>query len=226
MKPFLNRVTICGADNHTKISELGYLTLKFPFVEWGIVSMKDRVSPGYPDYDWIVNFLEAGLPSSCHLCGEWVKDINEGFWSVFAYHLRFTGFYRFQINFAGGPINTLVLLSLSSIKIKQQVILQLPDFENPVFKFGINQNLNIAGFYDVSHGKGKTQENWPKAPEKAYCGYAGGLNPMNLAENLQDISQVAQAPSWIDVQTGVRTNNKFDLDKVHKFLTIAKDWVI
>ena len=226
MKPFLDRVTICGADDSTQISDLKTLTSEFPFVEWGILVMKGRQRVGYPSYKKVVEFLEAGLPCAGHLCGDWASDINDGFWSIFASHPRYTEFQRFQINFAGKPIRPMVVAGIALTKLRQQIIFQVSDFEHLVFRLALATNLNVAAFYDLSHGNGKPVENWPKTPEIGYYGYAGGLNPENLARQLEAISQVAKVPSWIDVQTGVLTGNEFDIDKVRQFLTIAKEWVI
>ena len=227
MKPILDRVAICGPDDTTNIRDMQAISLDFPFVEWGILLMKNKEgNPGYPSYNKVVDFLEAKLLCCGHLCGEWVWDFDGESWGVFAARPRYTEFQRFQLNFAGRPLMPKLVEGLYKSRLKQQVIFQVPDLENLVFRLAVASKLNVAGFFDTSRGKGKLPASWPKALEDVYCGYAGGLNPDNLEENLEKISQVANVPAWIDVQTGVAIEGKINFEKVYKFLTIAKKFVL
>lgn len=45
-------------------------------------------------------------------------------------------------------------------------------------------------------------------------GYAGGLGPENINEQLYRISSVAKGPIWIDMETRVRSQYDLDFDKV------------
>lgn len=84
--------------------------------------------------------------------------------------------------------------------------------------------------YDASGGRGtEIQSVQPPIPNHL-TGYAGGLTPENIAENLGLIGQVAntmpitignETPVWIDTETGVRTNNVLDMHKVKAFLETA-----
>jgi hypothetical protein len=57
-------------------------------------------------------------------------------------------------------------------------------------------------------------------------GYAGGLGPDNLAEELRRIEEVAgDAEVWIDMETNVRTAERFDLDKVRRCYDLARPWL-
>ena len=225
MKPFLNCVAICGADDQIPLSDLQVLYKEFPFMEWGLMLYKFSGGEGYPTYGKIVELLESGMPCCAHLCSKWVEEINWcGSWTVLSVFPRLYEVRRFQINFAGKEIETNnVIRSINSTRLKHQIILQVSSFDHPVLN---DAPANVAAFFDASHGKGKLPEQWPKARENRYCGYAGGLNPDNLAENLEKISQVANTPAWVDVQSGVMTNRRLDLDKAHKFLTIAKPWIL
>jgi hypothetical protein len=51
-----------------------------------------------------------------------------------------------------------------------------------------------------------------KAP---FCGYADGLNPDNIGVALPAIAACVPEgqPYWIDMESGVRTDDRFDLDK-------------
>jgi phosphoribosylanthranilate isomerase len=78
----------------------------------------------------------------------------------------------------------------------------------------------------VEGGRGVLPENWQGVVPNHFTGYAGGLNPDNLEEALININKaVGDNEIWIDTETGVRTDDKLDLEKVVKFLEIAKKYV-
>jgi hypothetical protein len=87
--------------------------------------------------------------------------------------------------------------------------------------------------------------------EVGYHGYAGGLRPENLAAQIPLIEAATASPVidleaytgesreaserfeprvarpyWIDMESGVRTNNQFDLAKVRQVLEIAAPFVV
>ena len=50
-------------------------------------------------------------------------------------------------------------------------------------------------------------------------GYAGGLNPDNIEETLEKLFNDENVGDfWVDMETGCRTDEKFDLGKVVKVL--------
>ena len=44
-------------------------------------------------------------------------------------------------------------------------------------------------------------------------GYAGGLNPENVGEKLEYLMENVEGEFWIDMESGVRTDDRFDIDK-------------
>ena len=55
-------------------------------------------------------------------------------------------------------------------------------------------------------------------------GYAGGINANNVAEKLTFLMENDQVGDfWIDMESGVRTDDWFDIDKVVKVLEICSD---
>jgi phosphoribosylanthranilate isomerase len=67
----------------------------------------------------------------------------------------------------------------------------------------------IDWLFDTSGGTGKVPASWPKYPGR-FVGYAGGINPANVRDIIDQID--ASGPYWIDMENGVRTNDRFDLD--------------
>ena len=80
-----------------------------------------------------------------------------------------------------------------------------------------------AVLFDGSAGEGIAPGEWPKPLAGHACGYAGGLNPDNMQKNLDAISRATPDTysTWVDQETGARTDNKFDLTKVERVLEIT-----
>ena len=90
-------------------------------------------------------------------------------------------------------------------------------------------NLCVAALFDLSHGAGLLPSRWPRPLPGVYCGYAGGLSPDNVVEQIDEISEVAgEQPFWIDAETHLRSpdGRSLDLDRVRRFLAAAAPLVV
>jgi hypothetical protein len=238
----LDRVTITGADDSIHPSALVPLSDRFPFVEWGILLSKSSEGRArFPSLKWMEELMEwaaSDLALSGHLCGAWVRDLCRA-GSAFAIERPTIAaqFNRFQLNFHAEnhsyPGEMIVagmrklLPPAESLCPFQGFIFQFDDVNNGLMKVAVEAGVTAYPLFDISGGAGILPESWPK-PCAAYCGYAGGLSPDNLAEQLPKIAEAAgDARVWIDVETHVRSNDdrQFDLDKVQRFLEIAAPWV-
>jgi phosphoribosylanthranilate isomerase len=74
--------------------------------------------------------------------------------------------------------------------------------------------------FDPSGGTGKLPSEWPSTPAGCPVGFAGGISPDNVREVIQAIGP-REYPWWIDMETGVRTDNKLDLEKVSRVLDLV-----
>jgi hypothetical protein len=249
MERFLKQVTITGADESIDYHVIYELSYKYPFVEWGILLSKN--SEGYnrfPKWKWIEGLITEAPPSinlSGHLCGSWVRDIINGGNMFLEKHRELSyGFKRFQLNFHGQlniPLNPdkyiQSLVFLTGIN-NQQIIYQMDGVNKQAYNYACSQygrqsGLNAVALHDMSGGCGVLPNIWPQ-PTGDYCGYAGGLSPNNLTEQLELIySKILNTdgtiyPIWIDAETNLRSYNdtQFDLDKVVKFLEVASLYVI
>lgn len=228
----ITRVTFTGADTNTRIDDMIKISSMFPFVEWGILFSESRqgLESRYPVQEWIIELLDRVehipfVQLSAHLCGGWVRAIlDEGVFSfLYRPSLRFN---RIQLNLSTDAMRTALILKpalMSALpdKARRPIILGC-NYANLSFRRQVFTRSNIYPLFDASGGRGKTVSEWPNQlmefddlNKPIYCGYSGGLAPNNIKESLEAISKVTQENSeiWIDMESGVRTNNEFDLEK-------------
>ena len=72
---------------------------------------------------------------------------------------------------------------------------------------------------DASRGTGVVPETWgaPSSLAQTFCGYAGGLGPDNIATVAAQLN-ARGLPYWLDMESGIRTDNQFDLAKARAVL--------
>jgi len=227
-------VTITGADDSVDQSKLFELAELFPFVEFAILIRKDSNTLRYPSFSWIKKLSEMyesnKINLSVHLCGSWVRDICKGNWSILEnkeFMEIFQIFQRIQLNFSPYVRNIDRDVFIDSIISKKelenkQIIFQLKNINDELFVKAKENNLNVVPLFDISGGNGLLPESWPFSDE--FCGYAGGLNPDNVENQINEIMKVS-SDIWIDVESGIRTDNIFDLEKVKMFLQRSSPYV-
>lgn len=232
----LKKVTMTGADQTINTSDLEQLSRKFPFVEWGILFSKQKQGLcRYPTEDWLNELRELKLKFpeiklSAHLCGQWVKEVCESSFTFSEYLNGIAGIFdRFQLNMTDDRFMT---LDFGVLKIRMKnfpaVILQT---KRKFQRFEWVQLLNKPGsslprldmLYDCSGGKGLSPSSWVKPVDDIYCGLAGGLGPDNIESELANIQAiVGDSDYWIDMESKVRTDERFDLEKCQKVLEVCK----
>lgn len=91
---------------------------------------------------------------------------------------------------------------------------------------------NHQVLFDGSGGLGKSPETWTAPLLDKLCGYAGGLGPNNLMTELDKIKNQVQEcgglidfHTWIDMESKIRTDDKFDLAKVVDVAKIARKFI-
>jgi hypothetical protein len=79
---------------------------------------------------------------------------------------------------------------------------------------------HVSYLLDASGGRGiDTPIDIFDDDPNIHVGYAGGMNPDNVGDKLRQlIEHRSYAEFWIDMESGVRTDDVFDLDKVEKVL--------
>jgi phosphoribosylanthranilate isomerase len=112
----------------------------------------------------------------------------------------------------------------------QELIVQQRDADNialyestrDVYHGGTMKN-RLSVLLDASGGQGiDTPINVLNGVSKV--GYAGGFNPDNVAGKLEYLlKNVKLGMFWIDMESGVRTDDWFDTSKVRRVLAICKE---
>jgi hypothetical protein len=82
---------------------------------------------------------------------------------------------------------------------------------------------NHAILFDSSPGRGVSPPTWQRAMESIPCGYAGGLGPENLGQQLPRIYEAAdKATFWIDLEERLRDeHDRFSMSLARKCLEIV-----
>lgn len=234
----LNRVTFTGADDDIDPELLLDLSDSYADVEWGILFGSNFGAERFPSTSWLDDLWIATNQNtrptqlSAHLCGAWVRDLNDGNASWLKRFERIRAcFQRVQINYHGvaADIDHRGFEALYKIGKDHQLIIQGDGVNDEIretlaLQYGLG---NVSILFDRSHGAGVLPGEWPKGLPGTYCGYAGGLDPDNTLAQLGEIAkQVAlRAPVWIDMETGVRTEGRLDLHKVERVLRRVEPWI-
>jgi len=244
-------VTVTGADDTINPEEMGKLVdiwRRFPFVEFGLLMSANNTRTGcprFPSIQWLsklaryltINHLH-DLRFSAHLCGKWVQQLLmgkalEGFGAVDDTNIL-DYVDRYQLN-THGVLHTLhkmeFLKALDRLPLSRaQIIFQLDGMNNEL-PIACRADLDVAILHDVSSGAGLLPAGWNLPVPGLFNGYAGGLSPENVVEQLHKICDLLPEHKqiWIDAETHLRSTvdgrDIFDLDKVAAFLEAVQPYV-
>lgn len=227
------RVTITGADDRVEPKELVELSQKYPFVEWGILVSHNRVGTSrYPSMRWsreATGMLAVnGAHFAIHLCGETrayyqrnrlesvalVERLTQDAIVPTQCRVQLNGFDHSWEGFE--PANPFVPHILP---VKRGNI-----FGAAAKRYGFEAQL----LFDESGGRGKAvdfeaagdtiEEAMKEYGPNLSFGMAGGIKPETVVDA---ISFNLRKGGWIDLESGVRTNDEFDMSKVEAVLEAA-----
>lgn len=251
MRKFLNRVTITGADDSTDIDLMVAISKARPWVEWGILLSESSMGkkPRFPSREWLARLCIAkqanpGMRLSAHVCGAWARDFAHvgeprfkfSFMFDVGFMLHSAGaktiatqqdafaamFDRIQVNVRAerDKVDPDAMARAIRDLHPVQVIIQSNDANDWLLEALDGRSLNVVGLADRSGGKGILPGEWPEDGGPGW-GYAGGLTPDNLREQIEKIERVSGDGAWIDAEAGLRTDDKLDMGLVGRFLDIA-----
>lgn len=232
----LRYVTLTGADDKNNWQAMQALSDKYPFVEWAILFSQSKAGvPRYPSYDWaldVADNLRGNL--AAHLCGKWVDDANKGRFSFLKTDLG-KRFGRIQLNMAKDRLRKVLSLETDLWECSfgdKQIILGGPyqKYNLPIPAATMAAHGAVP-LFDCSGGRGILTKEWPQPAQDeqgkpVFCGYAGGLGPDNLEEELGKIEAVVgDAEIWVDMESRVRNQqDEFDMSLCERVLGIAQRW--
>ena len=237
----INKVTITGADDKTSHLELVRLSKKYPFVEWGILFSASKVGANrYPSIRWIEKLREVKtefdkdaepgkkMYLSGHFCGKYSRDVMSGTFSEIDFYKGMFKRFQLNFNFKAAPYKKDLLLDGMKNRYDETIfILQYnksnaSDIDEIIKDYGAS---NLHCLYDASGGRGKVISEIKEALP-VYTGYSGGLNLENV-EGVCKIITEHENPvhCWIDMESGVRTNDELDLGKVEKVLETCSKFI-
>lgn len=199
-------VTFTGVDDWTDVNYMVALSRRFP-IEWAILLSPSRQGtddPRYPGPEtlskvaWATSWPRFRL--AAHLCGGHSRAIVE-MRDVCDIPIDLGVCDRIQINHPTPIPSRIVEFRKGWGPMRCIAQTQAEAFPD---------DARVDWLCDASGGRGVARESWPRHPGgDRLVGYAGGLNPDNVREAIARID--SSGPFWIDMETGVRTDNRFDL---------------
>jgi len=187
-------ITFTGVDDNTDYDELVALNDDYPDrIEWGFLFSPKRqgIEPRYPAIRTIERMTDVRMRFSAHFCGGDARTVIEDGFSRHEHLLA--RFERAQINTADPNVQPTLIRRWADNR-GLVPILQCRGPFPPITACEV--------LFDASGGRGISPPDWPTGLN-VRCGYAGGLNPCNVAAAV-DVIGTRATKYWIDMESGVR----------------------
>lgn len=224
----LKRVTITGVDSRTDLDDLKFVAKRNPLVEFAFLASPSRAGkdPRYPTMEqigeWSNTLHGEGIHTAIHVCGRYSRKPDEFFNAL----PRITRFDRIQWNVVPSQIkDKAVDEMILHQKSHGTVIVQIRDESSKELLQRLRDGgVRVQPLFDSSGGRGipftEVQKPLGSAWYGPWNGYAGGITNKNVRDVLRNLNRALEweQPVWIDMETGVRTDNWLDLDKVEDVL--------
>ncbi len=217
----LTHITFTGVDDETDFNRLVSIQQRYPKVEFGVLVSRKWVENGkrYLSPFKTKELRGLGLRLSAHLCGSIARDVLRmgGFSNTGDFSEIIDMFSRVQLNVSNydEPENMSPYILPGPL---QEIIIQQAFNHNTFMLCRIASGDCISILLDGSGGNGiDTPINMPIYLQNVHVGFAGGISPDNVVAKVQEITSLPHVNRfWIDMESGVRTNDRFDLDKVEQ----------
>lgn len=230
------RITFTGIDSRTNFERLERLQVEYPYAEFGLLVAESRQGqeprypvlvngPGSPPYSILRDLRHRTLNLSCHVCGSLARTIvrtgDFKHLSVALYgHLAL--FRRVQLNISTmGNLPEKIKFFNCGNKLEEIIIQQHPD--RPLIAERVAcSDAPVSMLLDASGGLG-IEGTFSPVVSGFRTGYAGGLGPDNAAKKFKALKEDGAGDDfWIDMESGSRTEDWFDIDKVESVLESVK----
>ena len=223
-------VTLTGVDASVGLSTLESLSEQFPFAEWAVLYSPKHTGREnrYPPVSTLHKVFSAlrSVHVALHICGDGIGDLLERKPEVTKLvEMIAARSGRVQLNFnqARKQFDLEKFSCLMNEFPSVVFITQHHNANKDVWK-ALRDIKNHAVLFDSSGGRGIEQNNWPASFDGVFCGYAGGLGPTRITEELPKIAVAARGtPFWIDMETRIRNEDDlFDIQRATMCLKEAE----
>ncbi len=212
----LRQITFTGIGVETDLKVLKEIQDEYPLVEWGVLLSKNwqENGPRFFDPSELNTLRWKGLNLSCHLCGSAARAVVSENWEPAFEVTRgmFGLFQRCQVNISMEQPNDQTQYMRPPIDLSELIIQQKSAGAMNIFN-AIKNRTKMSVLLDASGGRGIDTPVKPLNIPGLKVGYAGGLNPENVGEKLEYLMENVEGEFWIDMESGVRTDDRFDIDK-------------
>ncbi len=213
-------ITLTGIDEATNLDEIRELLMfgvEIGILYSGTPDQRNR----YPEIAWIeraLRYLHERISLgalSLHICGRVARArlLNGGLadWMPFL--------ARIQIN---GVVTAEEVQGLTKRYRGIDIITQHAPTNYGLTCLDVGPRHSVL--IDGSGGRGVLPDAWPILCIRKPVGFAGGLGPENLAEQLPRILPAAQTGWWIDMESSLRDDqDRFSTDRAFAALKVYRD---
>lgn len=191
-------ITFTGVDDCTDLKRMELLSAHYP-IEWGVLIGSRSGEGRFPSVRTIRDLQGLDINVAAHLCGREADEFTRYVGNIYDFAKRI------QVNRRDRDYDK-IQLAVVQRRINKPVIVQWrKSFDE------VPRNSAFLHLFDRSGGRGQLPDEFPSQPDHLpLVGYAGGISPDNV---LEVISNLRAQHYWIDMETGVRTDGWFDLDK-------------
>ena len=228
----ITRVTMTGADDKVDPALLYELSDLYDLIEWGIlIYPKKTGTPRYPSNEFIEQFMKWKpdfVKTAGHLCGTAVDYFFAG---SCAENSKYAAFNRIQLNFrddGSDRFSRMEKINDFQSGFGKRIIIQYNE-ANSNFILNLKDKMEYFWpmiLFDSSGGKGKLITDISPPLEGYKCGYAGGISPETIDPLLETLTRIVPDDTdiWLDMESGIRTGNEFDLGKVRSVMDSITDY--
>ena len=237
----LEILTFTGVDEYTDLRRAVEISHTYPKVEFGVLvgsrtpeerhSYGNGIFPALSVVDWFKSAGERNRSRSgwrvrlaVHLCGSWAKSALHS-WGPSEETVRLCeGFDRVQINMHADARYPTGIPTPSPVSVGC-LLQSLPGCDSIIFQHrdatwdsAVPHGPRVEYLFDHSEGSGREAfGEWPTPPSARHrVGYAGGIGPDNIGQAMEFVDRYPESRLWLDMESRVRTDGRFDLDKVEK----------
>lgn len=228
----LRHITFTGIDERTDLNAIAELNKELPQLEFGVLLSLGYAQNGnrYVSPEFLEELSKYKINYACHLCGKLARQAVLNDWEPVLDFCNghFGIFKRCQLNVAHNPGNP-EKLALTPPSTLEEVIIQQASIDECDLFLNSMPNDELSVLIDGSGGRGIDTEIKPLAGDFKVS-YAGGINPDNVQEKIWILAHSSIVSDFcIDMESGVRTDDWFDIEKVKDIVEKTKfyfthDW--